>query len=132
MAMSDSGRRPLPRKSAATLVLGLFLTLGLVVVFSGTLTRSTGLETEAERSRAELAALQARVESGAAELAFVDSEAFVEQSARSIGFGEPGEQPFDLEPNAPSPAPIVPLGSVAGVGGEAAPFDAWMELLFGA
>ena len=129
--MSSSGRRPLPRRSAATLVLGLFVTLGLVLVFSGTLTRSTDIETEAEKARAELVALKERVETGREELAFVESEAFVQQVARSIGMGLRGEKPFALEPDAPSPQPIIALGSAADDGLDAAPFDAWMELLFG-
>jgi hypothetical protein len=130
--MRNPGRRPLPRRNAATTLLGLFVAVGLLLVFSGTLTRSTDIEAKAATARAEKAALQTLVESGRAELEFVETEAFVQQMARSIGMGDAGEQPFALDAAAPSPQPIIPLGSQDDRGVETAPFEAWMELLFGA
>jgi cell division protein FtsB len=130
--MSLLRRGPFRGRSAATVVFAFFVTVGLVLVFTGTLTRSTDIEAEAEVARAEKAELQARVVAGRAEVSFLETDAFVEQMARSIGYGEPGERPFALETGAPSPAPITPLGSEVSDAPALAPFDAWVELLFGA
>lgn len=119
------------RRGAAAVVLGLFVGGGLVFVFAGTLARSTDLEGQAEKARAEVAALEARVEAGRAEVEFIKSEAFLDQQARAVGYGTPGETRFRLPPNAPPPAPITPLGSDDGDDVATAPLDAWLELLFG-
>ena len=120
------------RRGAAAVVLGLFVAGGVVFVFAGTLTRATEIEAEAARARAEIAALQRRVEAGRAELEFIESDRFVEQQARAGGFGSPGERSFQLPEDAPSPPPVVLLGAAGGRDLPATPFDAWMELLFGA
>jgi cell division protein FtsB len=130
--MSLLQRGPFERRSAASLVFGLFVALALILIFGGTLTRSTDIEAEAETARAEVAELQARFEAGDEEVKFLETDAFVEQFARSIGMGLRGEKPFALAPDAPSPEPIIPLGSEARSGVAKAPFEAWMELLFGA
>ncbi len=114
------------------MVLVLFVAFGVVIIFIGTLTRATAIEADAERVRAEVAVLQERVASGKDEIAFLDTDAFVEQVARGIGYGERGEIAIELEPDAPSPQPIVPLGTESAGGASQTPFDAWMELLFGA
>ena len=114
------------------LVLGLFVAGGLVFVFAGTLARSTDLEAQAQKARAEVAALEARVEAGLAEVEFVKTDAFIDQQARAIGYGTPGETRFRLPPDAPPPAFITPLGSEGEGVVTTAPFEAWMELLFGA
>lgn len=113
-------------------VVALTLVIGIVVVFSGTLTRSTDMEARAEQARAERDRAQAAVEAGELELQFVRSDEFVLWQARALGMGEKGEQPFELPEDAPSPAPIVPIGPQDEGPRPMAPFDAWMELLFGA
>jgi cell division protein FtsB len=125
-------RGPFERRGAVSLMFGLFVALTLVLIFSGTLTRSTDIEAEAQKARAEVAELEARFEAGNAEVEFLETDEFVEQFARSISMGERGEKPFALEPGAPSPKPIIPLGSEASGSVAKAPFEAWMELLFGA
>ena len=113
-------------------ILGLVVVIGLLAVFTGTLTRSTDSETRAEQARGEIAVLEARVAAGEQELTFIESDAFVEQQARAFGFGEKGETRFALPPDAPEPPAIVPIGPVDAGGPAKAPFDAWMDLLFGA
>ncbi len=130
--MSSLGRGPFQGRRAAAAVFGLFVIAGLVLVFSGTLARSTASEAEAARLQAEIALLEARVEAGAAEISFLETEASVAWQARVHGYGEPGEIPFELPPNAPSPEPIVPLGGGTPEDGARAPIDAWLDLLFGA
>jgi hypothetical protein len=44
------------------------------------------------------------------EIDFVRSDAFVQQAARQLGLGERGERAFRLPGDAPTPAPIAPLG----------------------
>jgi hypothetical protein len=125
-------RGVLERRGAAALVLGLFVLVGLVVIFAGTLTRATQLEQEAAVRRAEVVAMQEQLAAAEAEVAQTGSAALVEQHARAIGFGTKDEHAFELPASAPSPEPIVPLGSDAGDATSLAPPDAWLELLFGA
>lgn len=124
-------RGPLERRGAAALILMLFVAAGVVLIFTGALTRSADTEAAAQRAREELAVLEERVATGEAEISFLATPAFVQQLARGIGWGEKGEIPFELGPGAPSPRPIAALGSESLDGGGLAPFDAWMELLFG-
>jgi cell division protein FtsB len=121
----------LERRGAAAIVLGLFILVGLVVIFAGTLTRATQLEQEAAVRRAEVAAMQDQLAAAKAEVDQTSSDALVEQHARALGLGEEDEHAFELPANAPSPEPIVPLGSDAGDATAIAPPDAWLELLFG-
>jgi cell division protein FtsB len=122
----------LERRGAAAILFGLFVAGGIVFVFAGTLARATELEQEAARARAEVAALEERLAAGKAEVEFLTSDRFLEQQARIVGYGERGEQPFRLPEDAPSPEPIVPLGSRADRSVASAPLEAWLELLFGA
>ena len=119
-------------RRAAAIVFGLFVAVGLIVVFGGTLTRSTDIEAQAAQARAANAALEAQVAAGKAELLFLESDAFVLQQARALGLGAEGERRFTLPDDAPPPDSITPLGGGDDDGPAVAPFDAWMELLFGA
>ena len=130
--MSSLHRGPLHGRRAAAAVFGLFVAAGLVLVFSGTLARSTDIEAEAARLQADIAMLEARVAAGADEIAFLETDESVPWQARVQGYGGPGETLFSLPENAPSPEPIRPLGGRAEEGRARAPIDAWLELLFGA
>ncbi len=130
--MSSLRQTSLQGRRALGLFVGLALVVLLLAVFTGALTRSTDIESRAEQARAEIRLLQDRVAAGDAEVAFIQSDDFVQQQARAVGFGEKGEKVFALPPNAPVPDPIVPIGPVDAEGPAKAPFDAWMELLFGA
>ena len=130
--MSLLRRASRERRNAATLVLLLFVALALVLVFTGTLTRSTDLGAAAAEARAEVDGLDERWHIGQDEVRFLESEEFIDQVARTVGFGARNEQPFRLPADAPSPAPVVPLGSNVTASAGQAPFEAWMELLFGA
>lgn len=119
-------------RRAAALVFGLFVVVGLVLVFSGTVARSTDIEAEKARLQSEIERLEARVAAGAEELTFLETEAGVRWLARVQGFGQPNEELFALPANAPSPQPLVPLGGDLQHGQTRAPIDAWLDLLFGA
>lgn len=119
-------------RGAAALVLGLFVAGGLVIVFAGTLARATELEEQAAIVRAEAAALEERLAAGVEEVASLKDRELLAQEARAISWGEKGEIAFRLPDDAPSPEPIVPLGSESSDTAPKAPIDAWLELLFGA
>ncbi len=125
-------RGVLERRGAAALVLGLFVAVGLIVIFAGTLTRATELEQLAAVQRASVAAMQEQLDAAQAEVQFLESDELVEQHARALGLGYRGERAFQLAADAPSPEPIVPLGSDTAQVRVAAPLDAWLDLLFGA
>ena len=130
--MSVVNQSPSIGRRAVVGMVGLAVIVGIVVVFSGALTRSTDIEARAEEMRAETARIEAQVLEGERELEYVESKDFFEWEARAIGFGEEDEQPFVLPPDAPPPPPIVPIGPQLDEAAAMAPFDAWMELLFGA
>jgi hypothetical protein len=130
--MDSLRRAPLHGRRAAATVFALFVVVGLVVVFGGTLARSTDIEAEATRVRAEIEMLEALVQAGDAEIAFYQTDAFYRWQARAHGFGERGERLIRLPQNAPSPEPIVPLGGDVGQLRARTPMDAWLDLLFGA
>ncbi len=129
--MTSQQRGTFAGRRAAAVVFGLFVVAGLVLVFGGTLARSTDIEAVAEQKRAEIAVLQARVAAGEAEIGFYDTDAFIRWQARVHGLGESGERLIERPANAASPEPIVPLGASGTDSGARAPFDAWLELLFG-
>jgi len=122
---------PAVGRRALLLAITLAVVVGVVIVLSGGLTRSTDVEAQAERARAEIAEIEQIYEAGQKELRFVETEEFIRWQARVFGLGEPGERPFRLD-EAASPEPIVPIGPQDDGGQAKPPFDAWMELLFGA
>ena len=130
--MTALRRTSIHGRRALWALLGLAIMVGLLIVFSGALTRTTDIETRADRARAEIAALELRAAAAEAEVTFIGTDEFILQQARSVGFGEPGEIAFALQAGAPSPEPIEPIGPHQAVSTTKAPFDAWMELLFGA
>jgi cell division protein FtsB len=119
------------RRGAAAIVFGLFVALGVIFVFAGTLARATELEEQAARARAEMTALEERLEAGRSEVEFLRSDAFLEQRARAVGYGLRGEQPFRLPDDAPSPDPLTPLGTSPDELPAGSPLEAWLELFFG-
>jgi hypothetical protein len=130
--MTVSEGRPWQRWGAAAVVFGLFVVGALIFVFAGTLTRAGELEREAEAARAEVAALEARLAAGQAELEFIKTDAFVRQQARAYAYGRRDETPFSLPADAPSPPPLRPLGSAGLETAAVTPLEAWLALLFGA
>ena len=131
--MSAIRQAPLIGRRALAFVVGLALVVGLVIVFSGSLTRSTDIEARAERARAEVASRELELAAGEAELEFFQTDEFIRWQARSLGFGQKsqGETRFALPEDAPGPEPVTPIGPLD-EDAALAPFEAWMEMLFGA
>lgn len=129
--MSTIRHAPLIGRRALAVVISLAIGVGLVVVFSGALTRSTDFELRAQEARAELEARQLELAASVEEREFFETDAFVLWQARVHGFGLPNENLFALPDDAPDPDPITPIGP-QDMTESMAPFEAWMELLFGA
>jgi cell division protein FtsB len=106
----------------------------LVFVFAKALSDVDHATAVHQSIAAETQALQARLDAVHKEQQIVQSDAFQRMQARSYGMGATGEIVFALPPNAPSPAPIAPLGVAAAKtasGDTATPLDAWLRILFG-
>ena len=129
--MSSLRQAPVIGRRALAAVVALAVVVGLVVIFSGSLTRSTDTESRADEARAEFQARQLELEETEAEEEFFKKPEFIAWQARVNGWGEPGEIRFGLPDDAPEPAALTPIGPPDDVE-PMAPFDAWMELLFGA
>jgi hypothetical protein len=128
----SSPRLDAPRgRRAAGVVLGLFVVGGIIVVFAGTLGRATDVDTRAAEASARVAQLADEVAAGSAELALIEGDDFRRQLARAEGYVGPGERRFALPSGAPSPPPIVPLGSTPDGPARRTPLEAWLALLFG-
>ena len=61
----------------------------------------------------------------------IQTDAFMAREARAFGMGDAGERPFALEPDAPPPARIVPLGAEPTAVETRGPLEEWLDLLFG-
>lgn len=118
------------RRSAIALVL-LFAAGWIAFIFAGSMARAADLEAQLDDARIRTAALKAEVDAGFAELEFVQTPAFLEQAARSIGFGTTDEQAFALPADAPPPAPVPIIGATTSRSLPEAPLEAWLQLLFG-
>lgn len=112
-------------------VVGILLTVWLVAVFGRALADSNALNERQVREEATNAALRAQVAAGRAEIAFIQTDRFLQFQARSYGMGLPREKAFALEPGAPDPRPITPLGSTDEPSTATTPLDDWLKLLFG-
>jgi hypothetical protein len=82
----------------------------LVIVFAGIVSRADELEATADQERRTRDMLMIQADLVQKEIDFVRSDAFVQQAARQLGLGERGERAFRLPGDAPTPAPIAPLG----------------------
>ena len=114
----------------------------LVLVFAralGDVDRATARQ---QGVAAAAATLQAQLDADKREQQIVQTDGFQRLQARAYGMGAPGEVVFTLPQDAPSPAPITPLGGSTGAtslpGGSGAsadapsrPLDAWLRLIFG-
>ena len=123
---------PLPfhaRQVAA--VIGLLLVVWIVLVFARAVAATSAARDRAASLRADNAAQEARLAAEQDELTIVQGQPFVRLQARAYGLGSPGERPFSLAADAPSPRPITPLGAPPVPSRPPAPVEAWLDLLFG-
>ena len=112
-------------------IVGILVTIWLVAVFGRALADSNALNARQAREEATNAALRAQVAAGRAEIAYIQTDAFLQFEARGYGLGTPHERAFALEPGAPAPRSITPLGSSDEPTSPTTPLDDWLKLLFG-
>jgi hypothetical protein len=110
----------------AIVVVGLWVVLS----FGRTITALNSATDREQQLSDETAQLTEQLDASHRELEIVQTDGFQALQARAFGIGEPGEINFSLEPGAPSPAPVVPLGSERNEAAPHTPLDAWLRLLF--
>ena len=103
----------------------------LVLVFGRAIAQSNQVSGEAAALRVQDAALAQQVADRQAELAVIQSPGFLALEARAYGYGTPHEQVFALQPGAPPPPSITPLGAVPSPAPPPTPLEAWIHLLLG-
>jgi hypothetical protein len=105
----------------------------LVFVFARALSDLDRATARQRTIAAEAATLEARLEADRREQEIVQTDAFQSILARAYGLGGPGEIVFSLPADAPSPAPITPLGGARQnqPADDSAPLDAWLNIIFG-
>lgn len=105
--------------------------LWVVLSFGRTITQLNAATDREQRLTDETAQLAAQLDANRRELELVQTDAFQALQAREFGIGKPGEVNFSLEPGAPSPPPVIPLGNEGNQAAPHTPLDAWLKLLFG-
>lgn len=128
---AERTRRLRPGRPYVGLAVALVVGAWLVLIFGAALTELNEATECAADVRAETAALQARLDAGRREVELAQTEGFLQMQARAYGMGLPGELPFALEPDAPPPPPVTPLGQERAVAPPATPLESWLRLLFG-
>lgn len=130
LGRSPRSRLSRPWRTHLVLLAAIVLAVWLVFVFGRALTELNEATERAAALRTETAALEARYEAGQRELELVQTDAFQQMQARAYGLGGPRERAFALEPDAPPPPPIAPLGGESPASGRT-PLEVWLRLLFG-
>lgn len=103
----------------------------MVLIFGSALADVNAAHRRAEQTRADSAALQARLDQGRAEVGLIQTDAFLRLQARAYGMGERGERAFALEAGTPLIDPVLPLGTAPEPPAADSPLDDWLQLLFG-
>ena len=119
-----------PNRRHLGLVVVALVALWLVLVFSRAVTDAAAVNQDAAAVREQISDLRTRLDEADREVATVQSDAFVRHRARAFGMGEPEERAFSLEPDAPPPRAIRPLGA-APDGPARTPLEDWLRVLFG-
>ena len=120
----------LDRRTIA-LVASVVVVAWLVLVFGRAIAQSNQVSGEAAALRVQDAALAQQVADRQSELAVIQSPAFLALEARAYGYGTPHEQVFALQPGAPPPPSITPLGAAPSPAPPPTPLEAWLHLLLG-
>jgi hypothetical protein len=113
------------------LVLAVVAVAWIVLVIVRAVADSSATSQQALLLRAEKAQLERRLDAARRELALVRSAPYVRLEARAYGMGAGDERAFALQPGAPPPPRITPLGADPREGRPTSPLEDWLELLFG-
>jgi cell division protein FtsB len=126
------GNGPGAERRTVLAVVGVILTVWLVVIFGRAIADSNALSQRLAQESSINAQMRAEVDAGRAEIDFIQTEPFLQFQARADGMGAAGERAFALEPNAPSPPPLTPLGADhPQTDTTTTPLEDWLRLLFG-
>ncbi|MGI8929045.1 MAG: hypothetical protein ACR2H0_06245 [Candidatus Limnocylindrales bacterium] len=125
------GRRFRPGRSHIGLLVVIVVAFWVVLGFARTMTQLNAATERRVVLTAETTALTAQVDAAHRELVLIQTDGFQALQARAFAIGAPGEIAFALEAGAPSPVPVVPLGSEGAATDPQTPLDAWLKLLFG-
>ena len=128
---SPPQRRLRPGWLQVGLVVALLIGLWFLFAFGRTMAELSAATARTSAVRADNAALTERLAQAQNEAALLQSDAYLRFASRAFGMGGPGERAFGLEPGAPSPQPMIPLGETSPTAKVAAPLDSWLDLLFG-
>ena len=128
---SPPGRRLRPNRLTLGVVVGVVVALWFVLAFARTMTQLNDATSRTAGVRADNAALTHRLAAAQKEADRLQSDAYLRFAARSFGMGGPGERAFGLEPGAPSPPVMVPLGADQPAAAQTSPLETWLGLLFG-
>jgi hypothetical protein len=123
-------RRPRLRRVPLAVLVGVLIAIWVVFSFGRTLATLHETEGRLDSIRAETAALEMRIRQGQAETTLAQTPAFQRMLARSFGMGLPGERAFALEPGAPPPSVVTPLGG-GPAGADTPALEVWLRILFG-
>jgi hypothetical protein len=128
-----TGRRRARRSGANYVLVAILLLVGiwLLVVFGRVLTELNDATARSAAVSAESAVIEQRIAARRDEIVLAQSDGFMAMQARSFGMGLPGERAFALEPDAPPPPPVVPLGGEGSEPASRTPLEAWLKILLG-
>ena len=115
----------------AAFAAGALLSAWIAIVIGRAVADSAAVNDRAAQLRVENAQLERRLEASRREVALVQSPAYVRLEARAFGVGRNGERAFSLDPGAPTPPRIRPLGTDPREEVARPPLEDWVELLFG-
>ncbi len=103
----------------------------IVLVIARAVADSSATTEQAWLLRTHNEQLARRLDAARRELALVRSAPYLRLEARAYGMGGSSERAFALQPGAPRPPRITPLGADPDEGMPNSPVDDWLELLFG-
>ncbi len=114
-----------------TLAVAALMVGWLVLVFGRAIAQSNQVAAQAAILRVQDANLAQQVSERQSELSVIQSPAFLALEARAYGYGKPREQVFALQPGAPPPPALTPLGAEPSPAPPPGPLEAWLRLLIG-
>ena len=114
-----------------TLVVAALMVGWLVLVFGRAIAQSNQVAAQAAILRVQDANLAQQVSERQSELSVIQSPAFLALEARAYGYGKSREQVFALQPGAPPPPALTPLGAEPSPAPPPGPLEAWLRLLIG-
>jgi cell division protein FtsB len=115
-------------------IVAAVVSIWIVAIFARQVGQASDATARAERIRDANAELAANVDALTRERDLIQRQAYIAIVARNQGLGEPKERAFTLAADAPRLAADAPGSTAVRLGaaaGRPAPFEVWLDLLFG-